>query len=268
MSALVPVLSWIALNAATGVLLTIPVNRRLYALPVILIPAAISFSTIQNLYMVAGLPELWGLLTLGGLIHFTSVLFVRKWTLLKARTSASGPLASVSWLSPREWTRMYKVATNPRLIKIPYEDVIGAPAQSTSIHKKFSPKRLIWLLITIATHRSLNVLVLSHLLGGIGIDDFAPPKDILLRRFLWSEQNSFAKANFFREAIIRMWFVTSTIWMAIIVLDCLHAGTAVMFIYILRTDTPDEWPDLFGSPLEAFTVTRFWSRYMHTRNRQ
>jgi hypothetical protein len=45
-AALIPIISWGFLNAATGVLLTFPLRHRLYFLPAILLPTAISFGTI------------------------------------------------------------------------------------------------------------------------------------------------------------------------------------------------------------------------------
>lgn len=81
LAAFIPVVSWILVNAATCVLLTVPLQRRFYLLPTILIPATISFTTTHHLGFTPGLPELWGLGTLIGVIQYTSVLYIKRWTI-------------------------------------------------------------------------------------------------------------------------------------------------------------------------------------------
>ena len=264
MAALIPIISWLALNAATGVLLTISNRHRIYALPALLVPAAISLKTLHYLEFCTGLPELWGLLTLGGLIHFSSLLYIKRWAFRDLHQSPNVSSTKFTWLYQRHWTRLYKVAVNPRFIEIPYNDIIGNRVKSTAIHVKFTPTRILRLLVKVVVHQVLNALVINNILGGVGIEDFTPSKEIILRRWLKYNAGPFSGEVLMREIVVRIWFAATSIWTAILVLDCLHAGTAVVFIYILRTDTPDEWPDLFGSPCEAYTVSRFWSRYVCT----
>ncbi|KAL6237673.1 hypothetical protein BDW75DRAFT_238093 [Aspergillus navahoensis] len=42
-----------------------------------------------------------------------------------------------------------------------------------------------------------------------------------------------------------------------------HSLLAVVFVAILCFDDPEEWPPLFGNPLEAYSVRRFWGRFWH-----
>jgi hypothetical protein len=53
------------------------------------------------------------------------------------------------------------------------------------------------------------------------------------------------------------------IWIAYLMLEICHSIFAIIFVVILRLDTPESWPPLFGSPLEAWTIRRFWGKFWH-----
>ena len=264
LAALIPVLSWAFLNAAAGVILTIPVRHRLYALPGILIPVTVSFKTIQHLSFLPGLPELWGMITLISLIHFCSLLYIKKWTLRTARQTGKASKLTDTWLDRRLWTRMYKVASNPRFIRVPYKDAIlsaqrtGSHVKSTAIHRNFSVTRVSWLLVKIGMYILFNRLVITSL-GVISISDFTPEKAILLRRLFRPSTYRSTGPVSIREMVMRNWFAMNTIWTLVIGLDSIHTALAILFIHVLHIDTPEDWPDLFGSPVEAFTLGRFWT---------
>lgn len=112
-AATIPVTSWLALNFTTGLLLTVPLRYRLCFLPAILVPATISFRTIQYLDFAAGLSELWGTITFIGLIHFFSLLYITKWT-IPTSLQARRDLPSAIWANKSLWKCIYRVATNPR----------------------------------------------------------------------------------------------------------------------------------------------------------
>lgn len=269
LAALIPVLSWVILNVAAGVLLVVPVRHRLYGLPAILTPATISFKTIQRLNFIPGLAELWGTITLISLVHFSSLLFIKKWkfrvsTTRKATERTSHPIDI--WLNRSLWAQLYKVVSSPRFVRIPYKHVIlfrpstGNRVKSTAIHKKFSPARILWLLIKIVIHGLLNLLAVTLVLGSLDASDFTPAKAMLLRRLLPSSVYSTPNPVSNRELMVRIWFTLNALWAPIMMLDIIHAMLAILFIYVLRIDTPDDWPDLFGNPREAFTLGRFWTQ--------
>ena len=265
LAALIPVLSWMFLNAAAGVLLAVPVQYRLYVLPAILTPATVSFKTIQHLSFLPGLSELWGSITLIGLVHFSSLLYVKKWTLRTTRQTRKGSKITDAWLNRRLWTHMYTVASNPRFIRVPYKHVIlsdqctGSQVKSTAIHGKFSSTRILWLFVKIGMLLFLNRLAIIRLLGPITINDFTPAKAILLRRLLRSSIYHSTNLVSMREIVMRLWVTMNTIWIPILLLDSIHTALAILFIHVLRIDIPDDWPNLFGSPLEAVTLGRFWT---------
>ena len=120
--------------------------------------------------------------------------------------------------------------------------------------------RILRLVFKVSITLFLNHLVVKQLLGRITSNDFTPAKAILLRRLLPS---CLYQPPPMRDMAIRLWITTTTIWAPIVLLDSIHAALAVLFICILRVDEPEDWPDLFGSPLEAFTLGRFWKKYVY-----
>ncbi len=267
LAALIPIVSWVFLNAATSILLTIPLRHRLYVLPAILLPATVSFRTIQYLSFLPGLSELWGTVTLIGLIHSSSLLYIKKWTLRTTQQAGkvSKPGSKDTWLNRELWTHMYRVALNPRFIRVPYKDVIlierptGSQVKSTATRRKFSVARVLWLLIKIGIHFLLNRWATTRLLKVISISDFVPAKAVLLRRLLRPSIYHSIGSISMREVVMRIWFTANSLWTPILLLDAMHTALATFFIRVIHIDIPDDWPDLFGSPLEAYTLGRFWT---------
>ncbi|OTA81200.1 hypothetical protein M434DRAFT_47183, partial [Hypoxylon sp. CO27-5] len=48
------------------------------------------------------------------------------------------------------------------------------------------------------------------------------------------------------------------IWSTYYLLTSAHDILAILFVSILQWDLPSEWPCLFGSVLEAYSLRRFW----------
>ena len=256
-TALVPVLAWIALNAAAGLLLTIPPQRRPLFLPALLLPATISFTTIH--YMSSG-AELWGLFTMISFIHYTSLLYIKKWSIRTSQESGKATRLTQTWLSIDAVTTFDRIVRNPRFVRVPYQYVAGTPVRSTAFPRRFSWWRVLRLLVGSTLVFLMNQPgFLGHFVS-FSVVDFEPQKsDFLLRLLL---PGRYGPSVFAREVALRIWFSLTTLWTPIEILDGIHAGLAIFFLYIVRIDTRDDWPDLFGSPSEAFTLGRFWSRYV------
>jgi hypothetical protein len=111
----------------------------------------------------------------------------------------------------------------------------------------------------------LNRWTTTRLLGGISISDFIPAKAVLLRRLLPPDLYHSIGPVSTRETVMQIWFTMNTLWTTVLLLDSIHTALAIFFVYVIRIDIPDDWPDLFGSPLEAFTLGRFWSMYVYIR---
>jgi hypothetical protein len=87
----------------------------------------------------------------------------------------------------------------------------------------------------------------------LDVFDFLPPKHKLITRF--TEITS-------REALIRILLVLYHNWHSYALYTGFHDILAFVFVG-LNIDTPGDWPPLFGSILEAYTLRRYWSHFWH-----
>jgi hypothetical protein len=62
---------------------------------------------------------------------------------------------------------------------------------------------------------------------------------------------------------VRLFLSVYWIWIAYLMLDMYNVLLSIFFSVILRLDTPDEWKPLFGSPLQAYSICRFWTKFWH-----
>ncbi|TFB01192.1 hypothetical protein CCMA1212_007034 [Trichoderma ghanense] len=53
------------------------------------------------------------------------------------------------------------------------------------------------------------------------------------------------------------------IWTSYTVLSGAHDILAIMFVSLLGWDGPEEWPPLFGSAIEAYSLRSFWGNFWH-----
>lgn len=61
-----------------------------------------------------------------------------------------------------------------------------------------------------------------------------------------------------RLSVFAYWLVQG-----VVPLQMAHFLLSIVFVSILRLDAPDEWPPLFASPAEAYSLRRFWGRFWH-----
>jgi hypothetical protein len=66
-----------------------------------------------------------------------------------------------------------------------------------------------------------------------------------------------------RETWVRIVFTIRWIWLNFVDVDAAHALLSIVFVGVLRLDLPEEWPSVFGSPLEAYSLRRYWARFWH-----
>ncbi|KAI8169912.1 Acetyltransferase TRI7 [Colletotrichum sp. SAR 10_86] len=65
-----------------------------------------------------------------------------------------------------------------------------------------------------------------------------------------------------RQIFLRIFTVFSWIWSNFLILESYHAILSTTFV-LLGIDNPKDWPPLFGSITDAWTVQRFWGRFWH-----
>ncbi|KAI9375085.1 membrane bound O-acyl transferase family-domain-containing protein [Aspergillus egyptiacus] len=87
-------------------------------------------------------------------------------------------------------------------------------------------------------------------LGQVGVADFSPEMEVT---FQLSQH----------QVKVRSIMSVQWIWHAYFFLEFYHSLLAVLFVAILQFDHPGEWPPLFGSPAEAYSLRGFWGRFWH-----
>lgn len=105
------------------------------------------------------------------------------------------------------------------------------------------------------------------LLKQISPHDFAPGKEDILPQLLSSARLGSVAPTLLRDICLRIWFVVAFLAPPIILLECAHIALAIFFMYVIRIDTADDWPDLFGSLAEAYTLRCFWTMYVSSKFR-
>ena len=65
-----------------------------------------------------------------------------------------------------------------------------------------------------------------------------------------------------RETFTRTWLVFHFVWSAWAVITGLHHALSIVFVS-LNLDTPQDWPPLYGSPYQMYSVRRFWGKFWH-----
>ncbi|KAL8791761.1 MAG: hypothetical protein Q9195_005637 [Heterodermia aff. obscurata] len=167
-----------------------------------------------------------------------------------------------------DWHRAYKMCWNVRWVGTAHEapSNTGKPRTATAPpNEKPSPgtqpptKRPLFLLtrlLSILTIYTLNLLyehTLLTLLPPFQPLDFAPSKHTFLRRLPTVSP---------RETTLRALLVLNFIWTSWAVISAYHHALSVFFVGV-GLDAPHEWPTLYGSPWEMYSVRRFWGRFWH-----
>ena len=135
----------------------------------------------------------------------------------------------------------------------------GEETRKNAGHRKSSQQRRIFLLkrlasvVTILLSNQIHTIAYSLLLQ-LSYDDFNPSKKTYIRRI---------HTVTLRETIIRSWLIFNFIWSSWAIFTAAHDVLAFAHV-ATGLDEPEDWPRLFGNPLEAYNVRRFWGRFWHS----
>lgn len=65
-----------------------------------------------------------------------------------------------------------------------------------------------------------------------------------------------------RETLTRTWMVFHFVWSAWAVITGLHHALSIVFVGLIL-DAPQDWPSLYGSPYQMYSIRRFWGKFWH-----
>lgn len=147
----------------------------------------------------------------------------------------------------------YRVYNNPRMLSCSTREPIrtGERAPLWGILIQSLPRILIPLGLELAT-----TILAALILGSCEASDFSAEKATILRR-LWGGSVSL------HELAVRFLVSVSWIGLSISRLTLFHTLLSIIFVAGLGFDTLEDWPPLFGSVLESYTIQRFWGKTWH-----
>ncbi|KAF2469720.1 uncharacterized protein BDR25DRAFT_227320 [Lindgomyces ingoldianus] len=224
---------------------------RLYLAPLLFGSAVFSVKNSTYLsWVFPGAPSYWNLFMCVWMHHAASVLYIEPFQL---------PL--VSSKGKEAWILAYKIWNDPqRQLK-----------WSTYLQKKNPEptaytKRFIFVLrrvVKVAICWLLQLRVIGPTVSTyfrLTAADFAPSYHPFVSRLLWPDSGP---AITIREIQLRSLMSVYWIWLAFLLLDGANVLLSIFFVAVLRIDTPEEWPPLYGSPLRGSSIRGFWAKFWH-----
>ncbi|KAK3367513.1 membrane bound O-acyl transferase family-domain-containing protein [Podospora didyma] len=150
----------------------------------------------------------------------------------------------------------YRIYNNPR--KLPDRFPPSSPPTTRALFW-FAARRLAQTAGLLLLHTAVTLFCAT--IGGLGdvqADDFSPAHEPLLSSFFHCWQQGSRRHLRIRASVLLYW-VTHLV----IPLQAVHFLLSIVFVSLLRVDAPDEWPPLFSSPLQAYSLKRYWGVFWH-----
>lgn len=223
-------------------------THKLLLLPFLLIPAVLSFTRAN--YWPGDIGSLWGLLLGIWIAHSISLLWLedhRVWDDTK-------PFQSL-WV-PARYHKPLKLWNNPRLVGTGRQ-VLRKSSPPLSL-RKFAALRFTKLLVYIAINIYVLPSIFPVLFPNMQIEDFGPTKQVFFRRLL-----STTNPMTCREVMMRAVFVFYWVLGAVTQLDAAHTALSIISVLVFRFNNPEDWPGIFGSPSDCWSIRRFWGQFWH-----
>jgi hypothetical protein len=182
----------------------------------------------------------WIPIVLGLTLHTTSILIVDRTLVLP------GP----KYL-PQQLKTTFRIWTNFRRLPLVAGDT-SAPSHDGKNRTAFAIRKCCRILALYFAHHLVTLFVSETLRQlHIMLWDFAPSKQKLLPAIIR------------RDLILRAIMSVQWIWSTYLVLTVPHELLSIFHVSILRWDLPSQWPPLFGSITDAYSLRRFWGVFWH-----
>ncbi|OTB18159.1 hypothetical protein K445DRAFT_9127 [Daldinia sp. EC12] len=227
--------------------LYLPANRRDVILPLIWALLAASMQDMRQLDWIPGFSYQFGMLVMITFLCSPLIFHTRKEP-LKIKVDPDG---SLNW----NLAMAYKIYNNPRMLPIKLEKHSKIPPASNSGLVQFTLYRLLKAAVLAALKIGTGS-AMTPIFSACTLEDFSPAREPIIRRLIYDTVS-------LHDLSIRAFISTIWIFDSVSQLEISHALVGVLFVAILRVDEPHEWPPLFGSPLKAYTLRRFWGRFWH-----
>lgn len=197
-----------------------------------------------------------------GLLGVTSLLRVVYVTYIQHHVAAENVEAFYIFWNFRNGLRDYPARTNHGEASLPHDHVdepgIDGLEETPTVRRvrhRFVRNRVLHVLQLLVLYYCYETFNDNQhgFFRPIKGSDFHPWKQAYFRRF--------TKVTV-RETLIRVNFVFEMVWKNWIVWTINHEAVSIVFVGG-GVDQPEEWPPVFGSLSEAYTLKRFWGKFWH-----
>jgi hypothetical protein len=245
----VPVAYLATASLAFYILLNIPQQLRNLCFPIFLVPAWRAFATAGCFTWPTSLSGIWALAVLIWIAHIIGLLYIDR---IPSQNK-----------SRKQWDlkATYKLLFDVRHLSV---NQTTSPPGAGSVSRRTSFAFVASRLIKLVVYWQLTVHLFTPLIplvfGPLEPWEFDQYAQTYLRRLPIFETPEPVTA---RESWIRVVFTFRWIWLNFVDVDAAHTFLSIIFVGVIRLDTPEEWPSMFGSPLEAYSLRRYWGRFWH-----
>ena len=164
---------------------------------------------------------------------------------------------------PSDWRMAYKTLFDFRGIGNEKQH-LNQTASSEKIESRETTsssegsRRRVFLLKRLASAATIFFLnqaytIIYSLLLQLSYEDFHPSKQSYLRRL---------RTVTIRETYLRSWMVFNFVWSSWAMFTATHDILAFAHVAI-GIDEPEDWPRLYGSIFETYSIRRFWGKFWH-----
>ncbi|EQB55719.1 hypothetical protein CGLO_04334 [Colletotrichum gloeosporioides Cg-14] len=208
-----------------------PGRQRWFLLPFNVAGPIICFLQVGRLK--AGLDWLWAFTSIIYIFHATSGLYLEQWTIPDTASRSGDFSAERLYASVKAWN-------NPRRL----------PLRVSTPQRLFTRRQRAYF-----TFRKLGLICIHW---GIYL-----ATDVGTLFLLRPAPGEFAPPGYFhfaldRAALLRTAYSFQWAWLTYFILTVANAIVAIFFVSILQLDEPDEWPSLWGNPLQVHSIRSFW----------
>jgi hypothetical protein len=238
---------------ASLIALTLHPSRRPFLLVIIAIFAPLAFWRLHTVSPTLECGQVLGLFVLIWIAHISNVLCIEKYELPGTDDAKWRWQGALKMLFNGRWLGTPRQAPDVRERDAGLSKNQDGISRSATRHA-FLLRRLFSLLTIYALHR-----LYYHLLSlyPMRYSDFSPHKQIYVRRLFTHTITS-------RETIIRAVTVFHFVFSNYTIFTSLHDLLSIFFVNILHLDEVKDWPPLFGSIVNAYTLRGFWGGFWHS----
>ena len=258
-----PALLFVCAGILTTIALHFPNTHHRFFLPPILLITAWSLATIDGDATSAGplgLDSYTGITCILFMFILPRILFFEQHLLSRDEKfyTAGNYTTTVVLPSKSSILTAWRIWNNPRGLSFSRPDPALAP-YSWPVLARFAILRAFKAGTIIVFDRLVVQNIREQLTTSSSLYHFTPDQEPITRRLFDREDDPVS----LHELRLRAFMSVSWIWANVLILESYHALLAIVFVVILRLDDPEDWPPLFGSPADAWTVRRFWGKFWH-----